>query len=98
MFRRRWQKISDPRSVTEILKQVYTDHTTKVDEVYSRIIETTRHPAAAASFASIIFAPQGQLTFDETLNRWAQISCIIFLRNQNLNFIDWFEVYETCTS
>lgn len=64
-----WQKISDPRSVTEILKQVYTDHTTKVDEVYSRIIETTRHPAAAASFASIIFAPQGQLSFEEALNR-----------------------------
>ncbi|KAH6765865.1 pheophytinase [Perilla frutescens var. hirtella] len=64
-----WQKISDPRSVTEILKQVYADHTTKVDEVYSRIIETTQHPAAAASFASIIFAPQGQLSFEETLNR-----------------------------
>ncbi|XP_057797973.1 pheophytinase, chloroplastic [Salvia miltiorrhiza] len=64
-----WQKISDPRSVTEILKQVYSDHTTDVDEVYSRIIETTQHPAAAASFASIIFAPQGQLTFEETLDR-----------------------------
>ncbi|XP_047955490.1 pheophytinase, chloroplastic-like [Salvia hispanica] len=64
-----WQKISDPRSVTEILKQVYSDHTTDVDEVYSRIIETTRHPAAAASFASIIFAPQGRLTFEENLDR-----------------------------
>lgn len=58
--------------MTEILKQVYTDHTTKVDEVYSRIIETTQHPAAAASFASIIFAPQGQLSFEEALNRWVQ--------------------------
>lgn len=65
----RWRKISDPRSVTEILKQVYSDHTTEVDEVYSRIIETTQHPAAAASFASIMFAPQGQLTFKEALDR-----------------------------
>ncbi|CAA0827239.1 Pheophytinase- chloroplastic [Striga hermonthica] len=64
-----WQKISDPRSIAEILKQVYADHSTRVDEVFSRIIETTRHPAAAASFASIIFAPQGQLSFDETLTR-----------------------------
>lgn len=55
-----------------ILKQVYSDHTTKIDEVYSRIIETTQHPAAAASFASIIFAPQGQLTFNETLDRLVQ--------------------------
>ncbi|CAA0827242.1 Pheophytinase- chloroplastic [Striga hermonthica] len=54
---------------SEILKQVYADHSTRVDEVFSRIIETTRHPAAAASFASIIFAPQGQLSFDETLTR-----------------------------
>lgn len=68
-YHSRWQKISDPRSVTEILKQVYSDHTTEVDEVYSRIIETTQHPAAAASFASIIFAPQGQLTFKENLDR-----------------------------
>ncbi|KAG8363652.1 hypothetical protein BUALT_Bualt19G0044800 [Buddleja alternifolia] len=64
-----WQKISDPRSIAEILKQVYADHTTKVDEVFSRIIETTQHPAAAASFASIIFAPQGQLSFKEALSR-----------------------------
>ncbi|KAI3448842.1 hypothetical protein Pfo_005507 [Paulownia fortunei] len=64
-----WQKISDPRSIAEILKQVYADHSTKVDEVFSRIIETTQHPAAAASFASILFAPQGQLSFKETLTR-----------------------------
>ncbi|PIN11073.1 putative hydrolase/acyltransferase (alpha/beta hydrolase superfamily) [Handroanthus impetiginosus] len=64
-----WQKISDPRSITEILKQVYVDHSTKVDKVFSRIIETTQHPAAAASFASIIFAPQGQLSFRESLTR-----------------------------
>lgn len=64
-----WQKISDPRSIAEILKQVYADHSTKVDEVFSRIIETTQHPAAAASFASIMFAPQGQLSFKEALTR-----------------------------
>ncbi|KAL0413665.1 UNVERIFIED_CONTAM: Pheophytinase, chloroplastic [Sesamum radiatum] len=64
-----WQKISDPRSIAEILKQVYADHSTKVEEVFSRIIETTQHPAAAASFASIIFAPQGQLSFKEALTR-----------------------------
>ncbi|KAL8542207.1 hypothetical protein ACS0TY_003173 [Phlomoides rotata] len=64
-----WEKISDPRSVAEILKQVYADHSTKVDGVFSRIIETTQHPAAAASFASIMFAPQGRLSFIETLTR-----------------------------
>lgn len=64
-----WQKISDPSSIIEILKQVYADHSTNVDKVYSRIVETTQHPAAAASLASIMFAPQGQLSFDDALSR-----------------------------
>ncbi|XP_020114200.1 pheophytinase, chloroplastic [Ananas comosus] len=64
-----WRKISDPRSIQEVLKQVYADHSTKVDKVFSRIIETTQHPAAAASFASIMCAPQGQLSFREALSR-----------------------------
>uniref|UniRef100_A0A2C9VM85 AB hydrolase-1 domain-containing protein n=1 Tax=Manihot esculenta TaxID=3983 RepID=A0A2C9VM85_MANES len=64
-----WQKISDPKSIAEILKQVYADHSTNVDQVFSRILEITQHPAAAASFASIMFAPQGQLSFEECLMR-----------------------------
>ncbi|KAK6140408.1 hypothetical protein DH2020_025850 [Rehmannia glutinosa] len=64
-----WQKISDPRSIAEILKQVYADHSTDVDEVFCHIIKTTQHPAAAASFASIMFAPRGQLSFKEALSR-----------------------------
>ena len=65
-----WQKISDPSSIAEILKQVYADHSMKVDKVFSRILETTEHPAAAASLASIMFAPQGQLSVGEALSRW----------------------------
>ncbi|XP_059649144.1 pheophytinase, chloroplastic [Cornus florida] len=64
-----WQKISDPRSIREVLKQVYADHSTKVDKVFSRILEITQHPAAAASFASMMFAPQGELSFKEALSR-----------------------------
>lgn len=64
-----WQKIRDPRSIREILKQVYADHSTDVDKVFSRILEATEHPAAAASFASIMFAPQGELSFWEALSR-----------------------------
>ncbi|XP_072975815.1 pheophytinase, chloroplastic [Typha angustifolia] len=64
-----WQKISDPRSIQQVLKQVYADHSTKVDKVFSRIIEITEHPAAAASFASIMFAPKGQLSFQEACSR-----------------------------
>lgn len=63
-----WQKISDPGSIAEVLKQVYVDHSTNVDKVFSRILETAEHPAAAASFASIMFAPQGQLSFKEALS------------------------------
>ncbi|XP_044489505.1 pheophytinase, chloroplastic-like [Mangifera indica] len=63
-----WQKISDPQSIAEVLKQVYADHSTNVDKVFSCILETTEHPAAAASFASIMFAPQGQLSFREALS------------------------------
>lgn len=48
---------------------MYADHSTNVDGVFSRILETTQHPAASASFASIMFAPQGQLSFREALSR-----------------------------
>jgi pimeloyl-ACP methyl ester carboxylesterase len=64
-----WEKISDPKSIADVLNQVYADHSINVDNVFSRIIETTRHPAAASSFASIMFAPQGELSFSETLSR-----------------------------
>ncbi|CAN4076835.1 unnamed protein product [Withania somnifera] len=63
-----WQKISDPESIAKVLKQVYADHTIKVDKVFARILETTKHPAAAAAFASIMFAPRGQLSFEEALS------------------------------
>ncbi|XP_050385743.1 pheophytinase, chloroplastic [Argentina anserina] len=64
-----WQKISDPRSIAQILEQVYADHSTDVDKVFIRIVETAEHPAAAASFASIMFAPQAELSFKEALSR-----------------------------
>lgn len=64
-----WEKISDPKSIADVLNQVYADHSINVDNVFSRIIETTRHPAAAASFASIMFAPQGELSLSEALSR-----------------------------
>ncbi|KAK7312115.1 hypothetical protein VNO77_35718 [Canavalia gladiata] len=64
-----WEKISDPTSIAEALNQVYAYHSTNVDTVYSRIIETTRHPAASAAFASIMFAPQAELSFYEALSR-----------------------------
>ncbi|XP_042438243.1 pheophytinase, chloroplastic-like [Zingiber officinale] len=66
-----WQKISDPKSIRDILKQVYSDHSVKIDKVFSQIIEVTEHPAAAAAFASIMFAPGGQLSFQESLGRCA---------------------------
>ncbi|GMP67565.1 hypothetical protein CsSME_00027504 [Camellia sinensis var. sinensis] len=47
-------KISDPESIAEVLKQVYADHSTEVDKVFSCIHETAQHPAAVASFVSIM--------------------------------------------
>ncbi|XP_028060257.1 pheophytinase, chloroplastic-like [Camellia sinensis] len=64
-----WQKISDPGSIAEVLKQVYADHSTEVDKVFSRILKTAQHPAAAASFVSIMCAPRAQLSFWEALSR-----------------------------
>lgn len=66
----RWQKISDPRSIRDVLKQVYADHSTNIDKVFSTIVEVTQHPAAPASFASIMFAPRAQLSFHEALSRY----------------------------
>lgn len=64
-----WQKVSDPETIAVVLRQVYADHSTNVDKVFSQIIETTQHPAAAASFASIMCAPTGKLSFKESLTR-----------------------------
>ncbi|KAK7404260.1 hypothetical protein VNO78_05007 [Psophocarpus tetragonolobus] len=64
-----WEKISDPASIAEVLNQVYAENSTNVESVFSQIIETTRHPAAAAAFASIMFAPQAELSFSEALCR-----------------------------
>ncbi|KAM3270252.1 hypothetical protein P3S67_029609 [Capsicum chacoense] len=63
-----WQKISDPETIAKVLKQVYADSTKKVDEFFAWILETTKHPATVATFASIMFAPQGQLSFKEALS------------------------------
>ncbi|XP_009764564.1 pheophytinase, chloroplastic isoform X1 [Nicotiana tabacum] len=63
-----WEKISGPEFIAKVLKQVYADNTTKFDKVFTRILETTKHPAAAAVFASIMFAPRGQVSFEEALS------------------------------
>jgi len=65
----RWEKIRDPASISEVLNQVYADHSTNVDSLISHIIDTTQHPAAAAAFASIMCAPQAELSFNESLSR-----------------------------
>ncbi|KAH1073585.1 hypothetical protein J1N35_025913 [Gossypium stocksii] len=64
-----WQRISNPESIAEVLRQLYADHSLNVDNVFHCILETTQHPAAAASFASIMFAPQAELSFREALSR-----------------------------
>ncbi|XP_057524446.1 pheophytinase, chloroplastic [Amaranthus tricolor] len=64
-----WQKMSDPETIAELLRQVYADHTTDVNKVFSKIVEVTEHPAAAAAFASIMCAPTGQFSFNESLSR-----------------------------
>ncbi|KAL2329310.1 hypothetical protein Fmac_022737 [Flemingia macrophylla] len=64
-----WEKISDPATIVEVLNQVYAEDSTNIESVFSRITETTRHPAAAAAFASIMFAPQAELSFSEALSR-----------------------------
>lgn len=51
-----------------------------MDKVFSRIVEITQHPAAAASFASIMLAPGGELSFSEALSRYKTVwfSCFMF--------------------
>lgn len=78
-----WRKISDPKSIENVLKQVYVDHSVVTAELLSRILEATEHPAAAAAFSSIIFAPQGELSFNETLLRCREHNipiCLIYGR------------------
>uniref|UniRef100_A0A0C9S9C3 TSA: Wollemia nobilis Ref_Wollemi_Transcript_1363_2663 transcribed RNA sequence n=1 Tax=Wollemia nobilis TaxID=56998 RepID=A0A0C9S9C3_9CONI len=78
-----WSKISEPESIKNVLKQVYADNSAVTDELLLRILEATEHPAAAASFVSIIFAPQGELSFNEILSRCREMNiplCLIYGR------------------
>jgi len=50
-----------------------------VDKVFSRIVEVTQHPAAAASFASIMLAPGGELSFSEALSRYKTVWFLVFI-------------------
>ncbi|KAH9315768.1 hypothetical protein KI387_024395, partial [Taxus chinensis] len=76
-----WSKIREPESIKNVLKQVYADHSAITDELLLRILEATEHPAAAASFASIIFAPKGELSFNEILSRCRELNipiCLVY--------------------
>ncbi|XLU21763.1 hypothetical protein S245_057829, partial [Arachis hypogaea] len=42
------ENISDPASIAQVLNQVYADHSTNVDNMFSRIIETTKAPCCCS--------------------------------------------------
>lgn len=53
---------------------MYADRTAIDDKLVMQIIKATDHPAAAAAFASILFAPRAHTDFGENLIRYFNIS------------------------
>jgi hypothetical protein len=57
------------QTIRALLAQVYSDPSRLSDELVAQIVEPTSHPAAAAAFASIIFAPKPENSFNESLEK-----------------------------
>lgn len=78
-----WKQLQDPNNILRLLQLVYVDHSALSDDLITHIVEATEHPAAAAAFCSIIFAPQGEISFNEGLKRCRKSSvptCLIYGR------------------
>lgn len=57
------------QTIRTLLAQVYCNRDRLSDELVAQIVEPTSHPAAASAFASIIFAPKPENSFNEGLHK-----------------------------
>eukprot|EP00897_Mesotaenium_endlicherianum_P004878 jgi/Mesen1/4418/ME000225S03401 len=67
LARRWWDDLRNPATLRGLLRLVYASQDAIDDEMLSHIVRPTEHPAAAAAFASILFAPKAQFSFDRNL-------------------------------
>ncbi|CAI5977531.1 unnamed protein product [Closterium sp. NIES-65] len=65
--RRWWDSLRHPTTLRSLLTLVYTDAARLTPALIDCIAQPTQHPASAAAFASILFAPKARLSFDENL-------------------------------
>ncbi|CAI7759425.1 unnamed protein product, partial [Closterium sp. NIES-53] len=66
--RRWWDSLRHPTTLRSLLTLVYTDAAPLTPALIDSIAQPTQHPASAAAFASILFAPKARLSFDENLS------------------------------
>ncbi|CAI5512965.1 unnamed protein product [Closterium sp. Naga37s-1] len=66
--RRWWDSLRHPTTLRSLLTLVYTDPSPLTPALIDSIAQPTQHPASAAAFASILFAPKARLSFDENLS------------------------------
>ncbi|GAQ85781.1 putative alpha/beta hydrolase fold containing-protein [Klebsormidium nitens] len=64
-----WDALRNPGTIRALLAQVYCNRERLSDELVAQIVEPTSHPAAASAFASIIFAPKPENSFNEGLHK-----------------------------
>eukprot|EP00879_Flechtneria_rotunda_P018963 GHRR01019907.1.p1 GENE.GHRR01019907.1~~GHRR01019907.1.p1 ORF type:complete len:440 (+),score=157.56 GHRR01019907.1:356-1675(+) len=62
-----WDRIRQPESIRSLLQLVYANPAAVDDQLLTRILEATKHPAALDAFISILLSPRTELTFDEML-------------------------------
>ncbi|GJP51648.1 hypothetical protein CLOM_g10800 [Closterium sp. NIES-68] len=65
--RRWWDSLRHPVTLRSLLALVYTDTAPLTADLIEKIAQPTQHPASAAAFASIVFAPKTRLSFDDNL-------------------------------
>ena len=58
-----------PETISAVLATVYADESAVGERLVTQIMDPAQHPLAAKAFASIMFAPQSELPFDEAVTR-----------------------------
>eukprot|EP00850_Spirogloea_muscicola_P010654 SM000063S20044 [mRNA] locus=s63:494967:497651:+ [translate_table: standard] len=77
----RWDTLRNPGALRALLRLVYADDSAVSDALLADMLAPTAHPAAAAAFASILFAPRGLSTFGRNLQRIAEHglpACLVY--------------------
>lgn len=73
-----WDNLRSPATIRSMLQLVYSHKQAADDTLVQAIVDSTLHPAALDSFASIVLAPKSRHDFDAMLRMLACPVCLAY--------------------